>query len=235
MAACFPHSIASASAPGAIFANMTYLSKSLDRFLMDNVLTPKNCSHLAGRCAGAAVRHADDLFGIILFRQAGALTGGTAGMAFLIHYATHLPFGVAFFAINLPFYWLSVRRMGAVHAENLLRGRLVSLFSDLHGRFIHVDRLNPYYATLFGNIMVGIGFVVLFRHKASLGGVNILALYLQDKSGIRAGKFQMVVDACIVTASLFFVSLPMLAASIVGAVILNSIIAMNHRPGRYAV
>jgi uncharacterized membrane-anchored protein YitT (DUF2179 family) len=51
--------------------------------------------------------------------------------------------------------------------------------------------------------MVGIGFVVLFRHKASLGGVNILALYLQDKSGIRAGKFQMVVDACIVTASLF--------------------------------
>lgn len=34
-------------------------------------------------------------------------------MAFLIHYATHLPFGVVFFVINLPFYWLSVRRMGA--------------------------------------------------------------------------------------------------------------------------
>ena len=100
---------------------------------------------------------------------------------------------------------------------------------------IHVDRLNPYYATLFGNIMVGIGFVVLFRHKASLGGVNILALYLQDKSGIRAGKFQMVVDACIVTASLWVVSLPMLLVSVLGAVILNSIIAMNHRPGRYAV
>ncbi|MCP5821579.1 YitT family protein, partial [Klebsiella pneumoniae] len=83
-----------------------------------------------------------------------------------------------------------------------------------------------YYATLFGNIMVGIGFVVLFRHKASLGGVNILALYLQDKSGIRAGKFQMVVDACIVTASLWVVSLPMLLVSVLGAVILNSIIAM---------
>jgi uncharacterized membrane-anchored protein YitT (DUF2179 family) len=26
------------------------------------------------------------------------------------------------------------------------------------------------------------GFVVLFRHKASLGGINILALYLQDKA-----------------------------------------------------
>jgi hypothetical protein len=29
--------------------------------------------------------------------------------------------------------------------------------------------------------MFGIGFIVLFRHQASLGGVNILALYLQDK------------------------------------------------------
>ncbi|STU95020.1 membrane protein [Klebsiella pneumoniae] len=145
-------------------------------------------------------------------------------------------FGVVFFVINLPFYWLSVRRMGAAFTlKTFCAVGLVSLFSDLHGYFIHVDRLNPYYATLFGNIMVGIGFVVLFRHKASLGGVNILALYLQDKSGIRAGKFQMVVDACIVTASLWVVSLPMLLVSILGAVILNSIIAMNHRPGRYAV
>ncbi len=29
--------------------------------------------------------------------------------------------------------------------------------------------------------MVGIGFVVLFRHKASLGGVNILALSAGQK------------------------------------------------------
>ncbi|MDR8340576.1 YitT family protein, partial [Acinetobacter baumannii] len=41
--------------------------------------------------------------------------------------------------------------------------------------------------------------------------------------------------ACIVTASLWVVSLPMLLVSVLGAVILNSIIAMNHRPGRYAV
>jgi uncharacterized membrane-anchored protein YitT (DUF2179 family) len=82
--------------------------------------------------------------------------------------------------------------------------------------------------------MVGIGFVVLFRHKASLGGVNILALYLQDKSGIRAGKFQMVVDACIDRVAVL--REPADAGDLYpGAVILNSIIAMNHRPGRYAV
>jgi uncharacterized membrane-anchored protein YitT (DUF2179 family) len=79
------------------------------------------------------------------------------------------------------------------------------------------------------------GFIVLFRHKASLGGMNILSLYLQDKYGIRAGKLQMGVDFVIVLASLFVVSIPMLIASIMGAFVLNLIIAMNHRPGRYMV
>ena len=81
---------------------------------MDNVLSPEKLTHTWLEDALALLFGTLMIsFGIILFRQAGALTGGTAGMAFLIHYATHLPFGVVFFAINLPFYWLSVRRMGA--------------------------------------------------------------------------------------------------------------------------
>jgi uncharacterized membrane-anchored protein YitT (DUF2179 family) len=90
---------------------------------MDNVLTPNKLAHSWLEDALALLFGTLMIsFGIILFRQAGALTGGTAGIAFLIHYAAHVPFGVAFFAINLPFYWLSVRRMGAVHPENLLCG-----------------------------------------------------------------------------------------------------------------
>ncbi|MDU6409985.1 MAG: YitT family protein [Yersiniaceae bacterium] len=175
-------------------------------------------------------------FGVILLRQSGALTGGTAGMAFLLHYLTHVSFGTAFFLINLPFYWLAIRRMGwQFTVKTFCAVGLVSLFSDLHPLFIHVDHLQPFYATLFGNMIMGIGFIVLFRHKASLGGVNILALFLQDKYGIRAGKLQMGVDAAIVLASLFVVSLPMLVASVAGAFLLNLIIAMNHRPGRYSV
>lgn len=175
-------------------------------------------------------------FGVTLLKTAGALTGSTAGIAFLMSYLTQTSFGIAFFIINIPFYWLAVKRMGwPFTLKTFAAVGLVSLFSQLHPLFIHFSAINPFYATLFGNVIMGIGFIVLFRHKASLGGVNILALWLQDRYGIRAGKLQMGVDTCVVLASLFVVPLPMLAASIAGALILNLIIAMNHRPGRYEV
>jgi len=175
-------------------------------------------------------------FGIIMLKQAGALTGSTAGIAFLISYVTPLSFGSAFFLINLPFYWLAVRQMGwEFTLKTFSAVGLVSLFTHLHPLFIHFSQLNPFYAALFGNIVMGMGFIVLFRHKASLGGINILALWLQKRIGLRAGKLQMCVDTCVVLASLWVVSLPMLLASVCGAIILNLIIAMNHRPGRYMV
>ncbi len=173
-------------------------------------------------------------FGAILLKQAGALTGGMAGLAFLIHYATGIKFGVLFFVLNLPFYWLAWRRMGrAFVIKTFCAIALVSVLSELHTQFIDISHLNPLYAAVFANAVMGLGFIVLFRHKASLGGVNILALYLQDRYGVRAGKVMMGVDLCIVLASLALVSLPILAASVCGAVILNLIIAMNHRPNRY--
>lgn len=173
-------------------------------------------------------------FAVILLRQAGALTGGTVGLAFLLHYVTELPFGLLFFLINLPFYYLAVRRMGwRFSLKTFCAITLVSILSDVHQQFIHFDHLQPVYATLFGSLLIGLGLIVLFRHRGSLGGVNILALYLQERYGIRAGKLQMGIDISIVLASLFVVSPQMLLASIGGAVILNLVIAMNFRPGRY--
>lgn len=172
--------------------------------------------------------------GITLFKQGGLLSGGTAGVAFLIHYATSLPFGAVFFTINLPFYYLAVRRMGwRFTCKTFCAVALVSWLSEVHAHFVHLDTLNPLYAGAIGGTLMGVGLIVLFRHQASLGGVNIVALYLQDKYGIRAGKFQMAVDVGIVLTSLFVVSPMALAASLVGAVALNLSIALNHRPGRY--
>ncbi|MXP56770.1 YitT family protein [Pantoea sp. Mhis] len=175
-------------------------------------------------------------FGVLMLKQAGTLTGSSAGIAFLISYATSLSFGSIFFFINIPFYFLAIGHMGwEFTLKTCIAVALVSIFTYIHPLFAHFSVINPFYATIFGNIIMGMGFIVLFRHKACLGGVNILALYLQDNIGLRAGKLQMIVDSCVVLASLFVVTIPMLISSIVGAIVLNVIIVINHRPERYIV
>jgi len=173
-------------------------------------------------------------FGVVMFKQVGLLTGGTAGLAFLVYYVTAIPFGAAFFVINLPFYYLVVRRVGwRFTLKTFCAVALVSVLSELHGRFIHFSLLDPFYTAVFGGLLMGTGFIVLFRHQASLGGVNILALYVQDHFGIRAGKLQMAVDLGILLASYFVVDVKALLASVIGAIALNLVIWMNHRHDHY--
>jgi uncharacterized membrane-anchored protein YitT (DUF2179 family) len=61
----------------------------------------------------------------------------------------------------------------------------------------------------------------------------VLVLYLQERFGWRAGKVQMAMDCAIVLAALALVDIERIAWSVVGAVVLNLTLAVNHRPGRY--
>ncbi|OLQ95581.1 hypothetical protein BIY21_06320 [Vibrio ponticus] len=172
--------------------------------------------------------------GVIFFNQVGLLTGGTAGLAIFITKVTDFSFGQVFFALNLPFYYLSITRMGWRFTINtFVAVAIVSLAVDHLHYVIELKQLHEVYAALIGGGLIGTGMLVIFRHKMSLGGFNILALFLQDRFGIRAGKVQMALDCSIVFMSLFIVHWSLIALSVVGAVVTNLILAMNHKPGRY--
>ena len=172
--------------------------------------------------------------GVAMFAQAGLLTGGTAGLAFLIHYATGWRFGVVFFVINVPFYVLALRAMGwTFTVKTFCAVAALSLFSELMPLVLRFDFLQPVYAGVMGGFLIGAGLLMLFRHKASLGGLNIVVLYLQERHGWRAGKVQMAIDCLIVLAACTLVEPRLIAISILGAVALNLVVAVNHRPGRY--
>lgn len=172
--------------------------------------------------------------GIVFYAQATLTTGSTAGLALLLQYGTGIPFAWLFFAINLPFYILAVLRMGWPFAiKTFACVAMVSYFSAQIPAWIDISRIDPLYAALVGGGLMGLGILSLFRHKASVGGINILALYLQDNFGIRAGYFQLGVDAVILFAAFFVLPVDRVIYSILGALVLNMIIATNHRPGRY--
>jgi len=172
--------------------------------------------------------------GVVMFGHSGLLTGGTAGIAFLIHYATGWNFGLVFFLINLPFYGLALKRMGkAFTLKTFAAVGLLSVFVNMFPELLQFQTLSAPFAAVLGGLLMGAGMLMLFRHRASLGGFNVLVLYLQERLGWRAGRIQMGFDCAIVLGSFAVVDWQHIALSVLGAVVMNQTLATNHRTGRY--
>ena len=172
---------------------------------------------------------------MMLFGQAGLLTGGTAGVAFLLHYATGVSFGKLFFLVNLPFYWFAWRHMGrAFTIKTFSAIALLSVMTDWASRYISIDSLHPAFAAVLGGLLLGTGCLFLARHRASLGGATVLTLYLQEKRGWPAGKVQIGIDCTVVLLALFVIPPQRVGWSVLAAVVMGLFLWINHKPGRYA-
>jgi uncharacterized membrane-anchored protein YitT (DUF2179 family) len=173
--------------------------------------------------------------GIAFYAKAHLLTGSTVGAALLLSYMTKTGFAPLFLLVNLPFFALAIIRLGwAFTLKTLAAVTLVSLFSRLTPLWIEFGHLNAVYAAVIGGGLFGIGLLILFRHGMSLGGVSILAFYLQERYGWRAGYVQLGADMVVMAAACFVLSAEQAALSVAGVTVLCMIVGMNHRPGRYA-
>jgi uncharacterized membrane-anchored protein YitT (DUF2179 family) len=173
--------------------------------------------------------------GVFVLSSSGLVTGGTAGLSLLLSYSGLAPFGVVFGLLNLPFFavaWL--RRGPRFTLLSVASVAAVSFLADREQELLGALVPEPLYAMVLGNLLAGAGILVLFRHSASLGGFNIVALMAQDRWGVPAGYLLLVLDVAVILGSLAVSSGTTVLMSAFGAIVLNLILAVNHRPGRYA-
>lgn len=169
-----------------------------------------------------------------LLTSAGLITGQTAGVAVIIAYLTGYSFGVVFFVINLPFYAVAWYRLGAAFTvKSLISVTILSVLTELLPLGINIQTIHPLLAAVAFGALVGLGLLAMFRHNGSLGGFGVVALIVQDNTGFRAGWIQLIFDVVVFGIALFLFDLPIVLYSLVGAVVLNLIIAINHRRDRY--
>lgn len=172
--------------------------------------------------------------GVVCLQQLGLVTGQIAGLAVVLSYATDIGFGVWFFVLNLPFYGLALRRIGLRFTlKTLIAVVAVSAIAEALRGLVEVSWAHPAPGAILIGMILGAGLLATFRHGASLGGVGVVALCLQDKTGFRAGWTQILVDVAVFAAA--FAVLPWTAVlwSALGALVLNLVIALNHRRDRY--
>lgn len=172
--------------------------------------------------------------GLYLLEYSQAVTGGTAGVALLLTHGTPLSISALFILVNVPFFLLALWRKGwRFTLKTAVSVAVVSGFVLVCERFFPLGEVNPAFGVVAGNVLAGVALLIIFRHGASLGGFNVVAILAQERLGLRAGYVQMALDISVILLSLAVISPQNVLVSALGAVIMNVILAFNHRPGRY--
>lgn len=171
---------------------------------------------------------------IQFLRASELFTGQIAGLALIVSYPTGYSFGGLFFLMNLPFYVLAVTQLGWTFTlKSIAAVSLMSSMAETLPLVLTINDLPDWLGALLFGLLAGVGLLSLFRHGATLGGVGIVALWLQDTRGIKAGNTQLCFDLCVFLGALAILPWEAVAWSLLGAVILNVIMTVNHRRDRY--
>jgi len=174
------------------------------------------------------------VLGIVFLKAAGLVTGGVAGIALLVSYIIPWPVAVLFMLINIPFFALAWPAMGkAFTIKTVIVNLAIVLLGLVAPLAFTLSSINPLFAALFGGTIIGMGILSLARHSAGAGGTGVLALYLQKRKGINAGKTQMACDALILLASAFTLHPQQLLFSAISAVAMSGVLVGFHKPERY--
>jgi uncharacterized membrane-anchored protein YitT (DUF2179 family) len=124
--------------------------------------------------------------------------GGTAGLATVLTYMSPWSWGMLFFLVNLPFFLISWTKLGKWFTlSSLLSITAISVIRDLLDvmPFFNVPL---WLATALAGICIGIGVTLVLNNGSSLGGIHILALYIDQKWGINRGLTIFISDFLII-------------------------------------
>lgn len=164
--------------------------------------------------------------GLIMLKHAGLFTGGTAGLSLSLAHMWHMKFHYLLLLINAPFLLFSYVAMGRKFTVHTIAAiALLFVFSSAYP-FIPYPSVPPLFGTIAGSVLIGSGVCLLFRHGASLGGSNILGLYLHRKYGINPGLTNFLFDCIVLLISLAGYSLKGVVLSAISIAVTSFIMAI---------
>lgn len=163
--------------------------------------------------------------GVLTLKHASIITGGTAGLALNLSYLMNQPFSLIFFLINIPFYIFSFLRMGWKFTLTTILS--VSMLSIITGFDILLPSITVpiWFGAVIGGSCIGLGLTLLFANDSSLGGANILALFLHKRYRFNPGTTNFLFDLVVVITGIYTVGVIRTFASIVSIAMTSFIIS----------
>lgn len=128
--------------------------------------------------------------------------GGVSGISLVLNYLWGLPVGVMNIIFNVPLFFLGYRTMGRQFFCRTVVGVLVSsLFIDGLTPYLSYFQGEMLISALYGGVVMGVGFGLIYRAGGTSGGTDIVAKYLNRKKGTSVGTFNFAADVVIMVGS----------------------------------
>ena len=118
------------------------------------------------------------------------LSGGIAGIAMIFYYLFSLPIGVQMFLYNLPLLAAAYKTLGREYTLDIAFGTILFSFCVDATRFLNVYAPVPdtMLAAIFGGVLNGIGYGIIFRMNGSSGGFDIVAAIVKKYYSFNMGS-----------------------------------------------
>lgn len=128
--------------------------------------------------------------------------GGVSGVALVVNYLWKLPIGLVSIVLNLPLFVLGWRTMGREFFYKTVYATVVnSIFLDILDPILPAFPVEMLLAALYGGIVMGAGYGLLFRAGGISGGIDIVSKWLNGKKDIPVGTTNFIINIFVIIGS----------------------------------
>jgi uncharacterized membrane-anchored protein YitT (DUF2179 family) len=151
----------------------------------------------------------------LFFVPASLASGGVSGIAQLINHFTGWPIGLMILVGNIPLFLIGMRFLGgrrfairtafAIVTYSMLTDLLLRIPAFIYYSDILINDLKGdiFLSSLYGAIVSGIGYGLVYRARGTSGGSDILARILNYWYGVSMTQSYLIVDAVVILAAGF--------------------------------
>ena len=128
--------------------------------------------------------------------------GGVSGVALVVNYLWKLPIGLVSIVLNLPLFVLGWRTMGREFFYKTVYATVAnSIFLDILDPILPAFPVEMLLAALYGGIVMGAGYGLLFRAGGTSGGIDIVSKWLNGKKDITVGTTNFIINIFVIIGS----------------------------------
>lgn len=119
------------------------------------------------------------------------IDGGIVGISIIASHLTGLELGLFLFLLNLPFLFLGYKQIGKTFALSTLYGVSIMSIGTFLLHPVPPLTVEPFLASVFGGVILGVGVGMVIRFGGSLDGTEIVAILFNKRLPLSVGETVM--------------------------------------------